>query len=252
MYDNLIFGFMPSFEDDFFGEILFAKKHFDFVEITLDKDLEIYSTDFVQKIQERLLGFPVLGHIHWEYELLENGVTNQKIIKSIDIFEKLGCKKITIHPSSIFSMYKNINAIKHYNDYCLAKDILLCVENVEKGDFRGANIFEMMFDKLPEIGVTLDTGHALLIGRNELDKFFGLAKNLEHIHLHDARNGHDHLGFIKETDLKGILNQIQNLGKKTTVTLEIFFELNEKNRIPINGEKRKEVLLKQMGIIKSP
>ena len=39
---NLNFGYMPSFNTDLISEIKFAKKYFDFIEITLEYDLTKY------------------------------------------------------------------------------------------------------------------------------------------------------------------------------------------------------------------
>ncbi len=58
------FGYMAGFRSDLISEIEFAKKHFDFIEITIRPFLLSDIKSDLSQIRESLQGVEVLGHIH--------------------------------------------------------------------------------------------------------------------------------------------------------------------------------------------
>ena len=63
------YGYMPSFEVDLVHEIKFAKKYFNFIEITLQPELSIYTTSYINRIKSSLKNFEVIGHLYWGFDL---------------------------------------------------------------------------------------------------------------------------------------------------------------------------------------
>ena len=50
-FENLSFDYMPSFNADLISEIQFAKKYFDFIEVTLKNDLRGYNEKYLNRVK---------------------------------------------------------------------------------------------------------------------------------------------------------------------------------------------------------
>lgn len=258
-FDSLKFGYMPSFSSDLIREIKFAKKHFDFTEITLKYNLREYSKKYLKDLKQELGDFETLGHIHWKIDLTEKGGL-EKILKNIAIHKFLGVKKITIHPF----VNKNINqkkirlanlrALKTLSKFCKKNKIQLLLENILDAPFNKSDGFKYLLNKNPSLAITLDVGHANMASRQELEKFFDLfSTRIRHIHLHYNNDDKDHLIFPKTkiNYLNYILQRLNKLGSRLTITLEIFFLLANKGIIQIENTKRRNLLLSQLQLIKN-
>ena len=246
---------MPLFEMDLFSEIRFAKRHFDFVEITL-RPGSLYTHNYVSKLKKALKNFEVLGHLYWGIDLSKGEIGEiENICRFISIFNKLGAKKITIHPSA--GDGKNIREIRKNNllalskiaDFCRKKEIQLLVENITKIPFKRESDLEYLVKNIPSLAVTLDVGHANRTSRLELDRFLKLAK-IRHIHLHDNVGEKDHLPFTDKERLKKLIEKIKDSFYEGTITLETFFVLEGDNYLHLEGDKRREILLEQLELIK--
>jgi sugar phosphate isomerase/epimerase len=237
------YGFMPSFEIDLISEIKFARKCFDFIEITLKLDLSEYTAPYISKLKRTLNNFEVLGHIHWEIKL-PNEIN--KIYENIRIFKKLNVKKITIHP------YPNIqNVLFDINDFCKKNKLQLLIENSSSEPFNKATNLAKLTENMPNLGITLDIGHANRTSKIELNNFLKKFKSkIKHIHLHDNVGGFDHLFFKNRNKFKRIITEINSINYNGTITLEMFSFLKNNQYISVHDTKRRELLIKQLEMIK--
>ena len=236
------YGFMPSFEMDLISEIKFAKKYFDFIEITLKLDLSEYTPQYILKLKTALNNLEILGHIHWKIKPLKE---INKIYENIRIFKKLGAKKITIHP------YPNIeNVLSEINDFCNKNKLQLLIENASSEPFNKATNLAKLIKNIPNLGITLDVGHANRTSRIEFNNFLRkFGSKIKHIHLHDNVGGFDHLFFLDKNKLKRIITKINSIDYNGTVTLEMFAFLKNEQYISVYNTRRRELLIKQLEMI---
>ncbi|MFA5381720.1 MAG: TIM barrel protein, partial [Candidatus Micrarchaeia archaeon] len=249
------FGFMPQFGEDLFSEIEFAKKHFDFFELTLQDDLFIYTQEYIVKIKEALGNFEILGHLHWEIDLSEQNIKFNQINKNIEIFKKLKINKLTVHPSvnKTLTLDKlrenNIKNLTKITDICKDNKILLCIENISEAPFNKAEEMEYLIKHIPNSNITFDVGHALKISEEEFNNFLKL-ENIKHIHLHNVIEDKDHIFFYKKENLLNRLDKLKNALNLDTITLEMFANIkNDKFHYKISKEERHKLLLKQVAWI---
>ncbi|MCK4635006.1 MAG: TIM barrel protein [Candidatus Aenigmarchaeota archaeon] len=247
------YGYMPHFGMDLFSEIRFAKRHFDFVEITLRPETN-YTEEYVRNIKNVLKNFELLGHLFWGIDLSKKEVGQiEDACRFINIYKELGVRKITVHPSSgdgksIEEIIKNnIFALKKINDFCMKNNIQLFVENMVKPPFNKKTEFDYLVKNISSLAVTLDVGHANRT--SELNNFLKLAK-IGHIHLHENYGEKDHLPFTNKQRLEKVIKKIKDMLYDDTITLEIFFVLKNDKYISLDGNERRKILLEQLEIIK--
>ena len=256
-FDYLRFGYMPSFSMDLISEIKFAKKHFDFIEITLKLNLAEYTKKYLNRLKKILDNFEILGHIHWDIDLTKKTGT-KKILENIEIYKFLGARKITIHPfarkgiSREKTLRNNCRVLKYLASFCKKKGLQLLVESCSFTPFNLAKYFKYLLAKNSLLSITLDVGHTNSVSQKELENFLALfSKKIQHIHLHYNCNGVDHLPFLQKDKekLKWTLNKLNNLKRKLTVDLEIFTTLKKQQPTPINSGQRPKLLLNQLKFI---
>jgi len=237
------YGFMPSFEMDLISEIKFAKKYFDFIEITLRLDLSEYTLQYTSKLKTALNNFEIFGHIHWE---IDPSKELNKIYEHIRIFKKLGAKKITIHP------HPNIqNVLSEINDFCNKNKLQLLIENTSSEPFNKATNLTKLTENVPNLGVTLDVGHANKTSKTELNNFLKKFKSkIKHIHIHDNVGKFDHLFFQDKDKFKRIITKINSINYNGTITLEMFAFLKNNQYVSVYGIKRRKLFIKQLEMIK--
>jgi len=246
----LRFGYMPSFNSDILDEIEFAKKHFDFIEITL-LDSVVRKRNQLEKIKNALGGFEIIGHLHWEFDLTsDNGASEiKKILQNINAYRFLGAGKITIHPSSNFNLLanevlkRNVKSLEKIAKICKEKSITLMVENSTLNPFDELAGFKYLFEQIKTLQFSLDIGHAKVKSINQWQKFVKAFKDrIRHIHLHDTNNGQDHLPFSNKKELGEIISFLANLDKNLSITLEIF---------PEAEKDRRKIILMELSEIKN-
>ncbi len=249
---------MPDFNADLFQEIKFAKEHFSFLELTLDENLSKYNKKHIQELKKALENFEVYGHIHWGIKLYDkNKKEIGKAIKSVKIFRQLGVKKLTIHPSWNKEITKedlienNLYSLGIVNDFCQKHKLRLMIENIQRSPFNRAEFLLDFVNKIPKSKITFDTGHSAKVSKFEFAKFLNLKNKIEHIHLHDCRDGFDHLIFKDKSKLKKVVNKIKKAGYNKTITLEIFTTLKNKKQISLDYKKRRKILLEHLEILKN-
>ncbi|MCC7552202.1 sugar phosphate isomerase/epimerase [Candidatus Micrarchaeota archaeon] len=246
------FGFMPHFEENLFSEIEFAKQNFDFFELTLQTDLTVYTPDHISKIKKVLNGFEILGHLHWEIDLSQEEL-DDLVYKSVNIFGKIGIKKLTVHPSinktlSTEKLRKNnIKNLTKISILCKENNIVCCIENISEAPFNRASEIEYLINKIPNSNITFDVGHALRISEEEFNRFLKLGNRIKHIHLHNVIEDKDHLFFYEQHNLLNRLDKLKNALDLDTITLEMFANIkNNQFHYKISSGKRHNLLLKQL------
>lgn len=241
---------MPDFSTNLLSEIEFAKKHFEFIEITLEPNLTKYTPDYIQKIRAKLGAFKAIGHIHWHISPKDFN----KFAKSIEIYSKLGIRKITFHPAKSgenFNINETFRYIAKALKLCEKLHIILRVENLPKPPFNTVASLKPLFNRFNNLGLTLDIGHANRASKGELLRFLSTFSNrLRHIHLHNNFGSADHLPFSL-SELKSVTRRIGKLKKNITVTLEIFSILREGGAIPVSFQTRRDLLIEQLKMVKS-
>jgi len=254
---RLLFGYMPSLEEDLLQEIKFAKRFFDFTEITLKRNLSCYNGGVIDELREGLTNFVTLGHIHWETNLT-NQHELQYVFSAVKIHSSLGAKKITVHPSSNEKLAGedvieiNNAALKKINRICEEKNIQLSVENSTLPPFNRMGSFEYFLSKIPSLEITLDIGHANITEKNGWEKYYELFKNkIGHVHLHHNDEQDDHLPFSNPDQIIPILTKISQSDILPTVTLEIFRERQNQKILSLSPERRKKILINQLEMIKN-
>jgi sugar phosphate isomerase/epimerase len=103
--------------------------------------------------------------------------------------------------------------------------IVLCIENLSERYYH----FMPLFDKVPDLKMTLDIGHGQLLSRENTS--FGFIENcfsrIEHVHVHDNRGGKSpkddiHLPLGEGiVDYRRILSFLKEKGYESTMTMEV-------------------------------
>ncbi|MGA2331703.1 MAG: sugar phosphate isomerase/epimerase [Syntrophales bacterium] len=112
--------------------------------------------------------------------------------------------------------------------------IVLCIENLSERYYH----FMPMFDKVPDLKMTLDIGHSQLLSRENTS--FGFIENcfsrIEHVHVHDNRGGKSpkddiHLPLGEGiVDYRRILALLKEKGYESTMTMEVKLADMEKTK----------------------
>jgi sugar phosphate isomerase/epimerase len=211
---------MSGWRANLLSEIEFAKKHFDFVEITIQPELLKKIDDIFYDLKSAVNGFEVLGHIHEEITDFDD------MVKNIEVLKNLGAKKITIHPFQNLSIEENAKNFNKINIFLQNNAMQMLIENISNAPFNSADNMLKLLEKIPDANTTLDAGHANKIF--ELDKFINIFKTkIKHIHLHDNKGNFDHLFYEDQGKLDGIISKIRAFGYNDTVLFETFSILKD-------------------------
>jgi sugar phosphate isomerase/epimerase len=236
------FGYMSGFRADLVSEIEFAKKYFDFTEITIQPVLLQLIDDIFPDLKKSLAGFEVVGHVHWEI------LAQDEIIKNIAVLKDLGARKVTIHPFQNLSVEENIKIFTAIDIFMQKNEMQLLIENVSSTPFNLATDIEKLVKKIPNAKITLDIGHANI--NNELDKFIANFKSrIGHIHLHDNVGKADHLFFSDRNKLEAVIATIKTLGYDDTILLETFSIMQDDKNASQEFAEIKELHLGQLKMI---
>ena len=238
------FGYSAGWRGNIFSEIEFAKKHFDFTEITIQPELLKTIDEIFTDIKNAIGDFEVLGHVHWDV------IETDDIIKNIEVLKNLGAKKITVHPFQNLTIEENaviFNKISHFSE---DNDLILLIENVSGAPYNKAEAMAQLAALVPGAKITLDIGHA---NRNlELENFMeSLKSKVGHIHLHDNIGTMDHVFFTDKTRLNKMIDAIKSIGYDDTVLMETFSVMkNGANESQESLEDIKKLHIEQLKLIK--
>ena len=253
---TLRFGAMNSPTRDVLVELRsLSSLGFDYVELTVEKPKA--STEILRGIRGeiirtvRSLSIELLGHIPWRFELghpyqqfvfpyhRSIGVAQvhgKQIEEAIELCHDLGIEKITVHPPMLTTDTRRAEGrriLKQFEEAAsiftsTAKDLgcRVLIENLDEEGFSVQDL-EDLFAAVPELGFTLDVGHANIgkLSNNSLEYLQRFRGRLGHIHISDNLGGYGDLHLpigAGGIDFSEILREIRAIGYDETVTVEVF------------------------------
>lgn len=212
-----------------------SNNNFDFVDLTLEPP-EAYEFN-TRKVSEKLkkLGLEAIGHtnpflpaIHPLKSIREACL--KEFEKYVKTFRKMGISLMNIHPYDYGPIMNeedrveaNIELLKKVHSLCVKSNITLMLENGKPID--APRKFQIVLDRIPEVMVHLDIGHANLAPKNLTESFFKqFKKRIVHIHISDNKGDmDDHLPLgCGNIDWRKTVRLMKSEGYDGTVTLEIF------------------------------
>jgi len=247
---------MPEFDADFFSELKFARKYFDFVEFTIELEPRRYTVDYIKRTVSLARGFELIGHLHWDIDL-NDASSFGKIASALRVCAKFGIRKVIVHPSPSPGLdgkiieKNNISALKKILKLADNYDLSLLVENLASEPFNTARGIRRLLGVSPRIGLVLDMGHINRALLGEFNNFLRLSRRIRHIHLHDTRGGYDHLFFSDLNKLKEQVSKIKGAPYDGTVTLEIFQKIQNNKYVKLGSRERKKILLSHLKVLRS-
>ena len=153
------------------------------------------------------------------------------VLEILEIMPTLNISLLTLHLWMDRRFVKGkvidfkIELLKKIIDKAGEKRITICLENLSEN----WHDLKMAFDNLPPLNLTLDVGHAQLLGEENtsLDFIKIYPDRIKHVHLHDNLGGNTpeddlHLppgrGIV---DFRNIFNALGRIGYKGTATIEL-------------------------------
>jgi sugar phosphate isomerase/epimerase len=172
------------------------------------------------------------------------------LMATVDTLNRMSIRSLNIHLLmdrrivSSLVLAQKIRALKEIVEYGRKNAVSINLENLSET----AEDFEPVIEEVPDLGLTLDVGHANLGGSENrsisiIEKF---GKLIRHVHLHDNRGGQSmdddlHLPIGAGTvDFPGIMAALLGAGYDGTMTLEVKPEFQGETRV------RLETLVKEI------
>jgi sugar phosphate isomerase/epimerase len=153
------------------------------------------------------------------------------LAETVDIVERMSITFLTIHlwvdPRFVKSavIEEKKSALRRIVDYGRQHKVVISIENLSET----AADLEAVVNVIPDLGITLDVGHAQLLAHSNtsFDIIERLGSFIKHIHLHDNRGGSGvrddlHLAIGNGiVDFPRILEALIGQGYDGTMTLEL-------------------------------
>ncbi len=218
----------------------FAAQGFDFIDLTLEPPgaatWKVNMPELKRALAET--GLHVVGHTAYYLPLASpfaslRRAAVQELRHCIEMFAEVGTRWVNLHPDGhapfhdwSFVIDRNIESLNELLPTARACDIGLMVENLP-GKFNSVEQLALLLDRLPEVGLHLDIGHAnLQVERNTTEHLLeAYGSRLRHVHLHDNKGGwadlHLPLGS-GSLDTRHLVRALKASGYDATVTLEVF------------------------------
>lgn len=224
-----------------------VKLGFDFVEIGIEGPegtLEILSKkkNIILNLIKKHNIFAI-GHTSWwielgsEYEPVRKGWINE-CEKIIRLASELNLSVVNFHSSSmgIYFRYEKhkkkilenwVQSLKQLVKYSEKYKIKIMLENMPKGHgISDLKDFKYIIDRVPELKVHLDVGHAFIQGgMNCVEDYINTFENkIEHIHVHDNfGENDDHLPIGKgRINFFKVVKMLKKINYDKTMTFEVF------------------------------
>ncbi len=167
------------------------------------------------------------------------------LMATVDTLNRMSIRSLNIHllldrrRVSSLVLAEKIRALKEIVEYGRKNSVAINLENLSETN----EDLEPVMDEVPNLGLTLDVGHANLGGSENksiaiIEKF---GKLIRHVHLHDNRGGQSqvddlHLPLGDGTvDFSAIMTSLICTGYDGTLTLEVKPEFQEDSRKTIEG-----------------
>jgi sugar phosphate isomerase/epimerase len=228
---------------DVVGEIRWmAEMKLEFIDLTLEPPAACTSVVDVPAIKHALheSGLDVVGHTAYylpfcsPFKALRRGATDE-FKRCIEIFGELGAKWVNVHPDRhapfhdrAFMIEMNLECFAQVMPAAKAAGVGIMIENLP-GHYNTPAEIGWFLDRMPELGLHLDVGHAnLLVERNTTPELCATYGNrLAHVHAHDNKGGSGDLhlpigaGYI---DWPQMIRALKRANYNDTITLEVFSE----------------------------
>lgn len=241
-----------------------ASMGFDYLELAMDAPLGHYSIirqqkdDILKALDRHGMGLvchlPTFVYTADMTESIRNA-SLEEMMNSLDLVAELGASKAVLHPSIISGLgHFMMETAREYAfssfekiaEKAERKGIRLCLENMfpRYGFLFEPEEFIQVFERFPEFGMTLDTGHANIgspDGKRVLEFITRFGNRLRHVHISDnSGKRDDHFPIGKGTvNFQSIIQALKNIAYNDTFTLEIFTD--EKDELKRNREKFAEM-----------
>lgn len=180
----------------------------------------------------------VVGHTAWYLPMassipeVRTGAVAE-LRRCLQRFSEVGARWMNIHPDRNtpwhdrrFYIEGNLRSFEELLPDSQKYGVGLMIENLP-GDYNSAPQLGDLLDRMPELGLHLDIGHAnLIVPHNTTEEILRPYGNrLKHVHIHDNKGGHAdlHLPLGAGTvDLRWSVEALQACGYDGTITLEVF------------------------------
>lgn len=175
----------------------------------------------------------------------------KRLKSALDMACSIGCNPVVVHPGYTMLAGKArdiedltranfIEDLREISGYARERGLKIALENVHVPFFffYELNQFKKLHKSVPDIGITLDIGHAFIAKRTQGEKDpegsiiqdireVGI-EHLFHVHLHNNRGvKDDHLFPEGHIDLKRILQALNEMGYNGKVIIESY-EIEER------------------------
>jgi len=220
---------------------------FDYVEIGIEGPAE--TPEIILKKKKQILKMLkrykmfAIGHTSWwidlgsQYALVRNAWLEESK-KIIRLCNELGIKLLNFHSHSVGTYMKDkkgkkiilnniVKSLKELVEYGKKYDVEIMLENgAERGEIKEVRDFKYIIDRVPNLKVHLDVGHAFI--NNEMkgiENYIKTFKNkIVHIHIHDNKGQWDeHLPIgAGSIDYKKVIKLLKKIKYDKTITFEVF------------------------------
>jgi sugar phosphate isomerase/epimerase len=183
-------------------------------------------------------GMAVVGHTAWYLPMASaipeiRNAAIAELKRCLQKFAEIGAKWMNIHPDRHtpwhprqFFIACNVATIEQLLAEVERCGVGLMIENLP-GDYNSAAQLGDLLDRVPQLGLHLDIGHANLeVPYNTTVEILAAhGKRLRHVHLHDNKGGHADLHLPLGTGTVDVCQSVRALRKcdyDGTITLEVF------------------------------
>src|SRR3954447_19406152 len=181
---------------------------------------------------------PAVGHTAW-YLPMASAIPEVRagavaeLRRCLYAFAEIGARWMNIHPDRhtprhprSFFIDGNYSSLHQLLPDAQKTEVGLMIENLP-GDYNSAPQLGDLLDRIPELGLHLDIGHAnLQVPHNTTEEILRAYGNrLKQVHLHDNFGGHADLHLPLGTgtvDLRRSMEALQACSYDGTITLEVF------------------------------
>ena len=177
--------------------------------------------------------------------------SKERIRLSLDLAHRIGCDPVVVHPGFTFLMDKSkgiedktreafIEDLKNLTIYAKERNLRIALENVHMPFFFFYELrdFKELYEIIPDIGITLDIGHAYITKcvKGEKDPEGAIIEDLKeigmehvfHVHLHNNMGKtDDHHILDGKIDVKRVLKFLNEEGYSGKVIIESY-DMEEK------------------------
>jgi len=243
-YGAMNFPIMPVAEEI----SAFAALGFDYLELAMDPPMAHFSQlrQDCGRIRSQLAdaGMGLVCHLPTFVHTadLTDRIRLASVAEMVDALEtagELGAEKVVFHPGLIRGMGSHVlptakalamESIAAIAAAGAAVGLKLCIENMfpAYGAFFEPDEYAPIFGRFPELGFTLDSGHANIrspgAGRRMLAFLDRFADRLAHVHISDnSGKGDEHLPLGDgNVDFTALIRRLNALRYDDTVTFEVF------------------------------